>query len=371
MLTIVHLADLHLGASYSFLPAEKAAVAQESQFAVLQQAVDYANAQFVSAILIAGDLFDQPQPPSPIVKRAFDILSQARCCVLISPGNHDYLCAESPYLTAQRPERVYVFTSPNLTSFPVGEKAVVWGAAFCGQGAAIPPDVGLSPDRPNLLLVHSDLKGRSGYNPLTPSELKHSGFVYAALGHNHEYSGMRRAGNTIYACPGSPVSVGSDDTGRKGFLFGQLGDEVKFRFIPSGGFECHNFQIDFTTLASDRMLEQALAAMIPKNHGKIYAMVELVGERCYEPNFPALRKALGQVFLQAKLFDHTTTRRSLWRYMQDDDLRGGVTRSFRSRIDQAADEAEKNRLTLSLRYALAALDGEAQPAFEPSEDKQA
>ena len=32
MLTIVHLADLHLGASYSFLPAEKAAIARESQF---------------------------------------------------------------------------------------------------------------------------------------------------------------------------------------------------------------------------------------------------------------------------------------------------------------------------------------------------
>lgn len=364
MLTIVHLADLHLGASYSFLPAKKAAVARESQFSVLQHAVDYANAQFAGAILIAGDLFDQPQPAPEVVKRAFSILSQANCCVLIAPGNHDYLCADSPYLTAQRPERVYVFTSPVLTSFPIGERALVWGAAFCGQGASIPLDAKLAPDRPNLLLVHSDLKGQSGYNPLTAAELKSSGFVYAALGHNHEYSGMRRAGNTVYACPGSPVSVGADDTGRKGFLFGQLGEEMKFRFIPSGGFEYHNYKIDFTTLASDRMLEQALTSLVPKNHDKVCAAVELIGERSYEPNFPALRKALDAVFLYAQVTDHTTTRRSIWRYLNDDDLRGNVTRRYRALLDAASSDEEKSRLMLSFRYALAALDGDALPSFD-------
>ncbi len=364
MLSIVHLADLHLGASYSFLPPAKAAAARESQFATLQRAVDYANTQFVNAILIAGDLFDSPQPAPEIVSRAFSILSGANCCVLISPGNHDYLCADSPYLTAQRPERVYVFTSPTLTSFPIGDRALVWGAAFCDQSASIPLEANLAPDKPNLCLVHSDLKTQSGYNPLTAADFKSSGFVYAALGHNHQYSGMRRAGQTIYACPGSPFGVGADDTGVKGFLFGQLGSETKFRFIPGGGIEFHTLNIDFTPLASDRMLEQALAAQIPKNHAKVCASVTLTGERCYEPDFPALRKALDTVFLHAVLTDRTTTRRSLWRYQNDDDLRGAVTRRYRTQIEAASSEEEKARLTLSLRYALAAMDGESQPSFE-------
>lgn len=155
MLSIVHLADLHLGASYSFLPEAKAAIARESQFSTLQQAVDYANSQFCNAILIAGDLFDQPQPPREIAKRAFSILSQANCCVLIAPGNHDYLCADSPYLTVQRPEQVYVFTSSTLTSFPISDRALVWGAAFCDQSASIALDAPLATDRPNLCLQHS------------------------------------------------------------------------------------------------------------------------------------------------------------------------------------------------------------------------
>lgn len=364
MLSIVHLADLHLGASYSFLPAPKASVARESQFAALQRAVDHANSQFCNAILIAGDLFDQPQPAPDVVRRTFSILAQANCCVLISPGNHDYLCADSPYLTAQRPERVYVFTSPTLTSFPISDRALVWGAAFCDQSASIPLEAELATDRPNLCLLHSDLKTQSGYNPYVPSDFKTSGFAYAALGHNHGYSGMRRAGSTIYACSGSPCGVGADDIGPKGFLFGQIGEETKFRFIPSGGVEFHQLKIDFTPLASDRMLEQALTAQIPKNHTRVCASVELVGERCYEPNLSALRGALDAVFLHAAVSDRTTTRRSLWRYQTDDDLRGGVTRKYRALLDSTADEEEKARLTLSLQYALAALDGEAVPSLE-------
>ena len=364
MLSIVHLADLHLGASYSFLPAEKAFIARESQFAALQRAVDYANSQFCNAILIAGDLFDQPYPDAEVVSRAFSILAQASCCVLISPGNHDYLCADSPYLTAKRPEQVYVFTSPALTSFPISDRALVWGAAFCDQSASIALEAKLAADRPNLCLVHGDLKSQSGYNPYTASDLKASGFDYVALGHNHGYSGMRRAGSTIYACPGSPCGVGTDDIGAKGFLFGQIGDPTKFRFIPGGGVEFHPLKIDFTPLSGDRMLEQALTAQIPKNHAKVCASVELIGERSYEPNLPALRSALDTVFLHASLSDRTTTRRSLWRYREQDDLRGSVTRKYHGLMKGAADEDEKGRLTLSLRYALAALDGEAHPASE-------
>ena len=257
-----------------------------------------------------------------------------------------------------------MFTSPVLTSFPVSDRALVWGAAFCDQSAAIPLEAALASDRPNLCLVHSDLKTQSGYNPLTAADFKTSGFAYAALGHNHQYSGMRRAGQTIYACPGSPCGVGADDIGPKGFLFGQFGGETKFRFIPGGGVEFHPLKIDFTPLTSDRMLEKALASQIPKNHAKVCASVELTGERCYEPDFPALRKALDAVFLHTVVTDHTTTRRSLWRYQNDDDLRGAVTRRYRALVEAAGSEDEKARLTLSLRYALAAMDGEACPTVE-------
>lgn len=367
MLSIVHLADLHLGASYDSLPAEKATAAQESQLRVLQRAVDYANNQYASAILIAGDLFDQPTPPASLVTETFSILSRATSCVLIAPGNHDYLCADSPYLRAVRPEQVYVFTSTTLTAFPIGEQAVVWGAAFCDVSASIPLKAARAENRLNLCLVHSDLKTASGYNPLTPTELRASGFDYVAVGHNHSYSGVRRAGHTIYACPGSPMGVGLDDMGPKGFLFGELSDQAKFRFVPGGGIEFHEYKIDFSTLADDRAFEQAIRVQIPKNHAKVCANLALCGERSYEPNLPSLRHALEDVFFHHSISDETMMRRDLWRYLTDDDLRGGVSRRYHAMLSAASSEEEKQRLTLSLRYALAALDGEQPPAWTAGE----
>lgn len=364
MLSILHLADLHLGAAYSFLSPEKAQIAKESQFAALKQAVDYANEQNVNAILIAGDLFDQPVPPSDIVHRAFSILSKSNCCVLISPGNHDYLCANSPYLTAKRPDCVYVFSSPTLTPFPIGNIGVVWGAAFCDQSASISLNVELAENKYNLLLVHSDLKTKSGYNPLSSNDFKNSGFDYAAIGHNHTYSGMHRAGKTIYACPGSPCTTGSDDIGKKGFLLGQIGEQTKFRFIPSVGMEFHKLKIDFTSLMSDRMLQQTLTPMIPKNHANSCVILELTGERCYDPNLTALEGVLNKIFLNAVIVDNTSERKSIWRYSQDDDLRGEVSKKYHELLNNAKDENEKNTIMLSLRYALAALNGESLPTFE-------
>ena len=367
MLSILHLADLHLGAAYSFLSSEKSEKVKESQFAALKQAIDYANEQEVNAILIAGDLFDQPIPQSEVVHRTFSILSKANCCVLISPGNHDYLCAQSPYLTVKRPDCVYVFSSPTLTPFPIGDIGVVWGAAFCDQSASIPLDVDLIPDKYNLLLVHSDLNTKSSYNPLSSIDFKTSGFDYAALGHNHTYSGMHRAGKTIYACPGSPCSTGADDTGKKGFLFGQIGEQTKFRFIPSVGMEFHQLKIDFTSLMSDRMLQQVLTPMIPKNHANSCATLELTGERCYNPNLAALESLLNQIFLNAVIIDNTSEKKSIWRYSKDDDLRGHVSRKYHELLNNAKDEQERNTIMLSLRYALAALNGEALPAFDDKE----
>lgn len=364
MLSILHLADIHLGATYSFLPHEKSKKAKETQFEILNQAIEYGNKQNVNAILISGNLFDQPVPPSDIVHRAFSIISKSNSYVLISPGNHDHLSSQSPYINSNLPSCIHVFSSPTLTSFNINNDCVVWGAAFCDISAKIPLNVELLKEKHNILLVHSDLKTQSKYNPLTALDLKNSGFDYAALGHNHTYSGMHRAGKTIYACSGSPSAISSDDTGKKGFLYGIFGNQTKFKFIPSIGMEAHNIEIDFTSLMSDKMLQQVLTPMIPKNHARSYATINLTGERCYNPNISALENVLNQIFFHAVIIDKTSERKSIWRYSQDDDLRGNVSKKYHELLANTSNENDKNMIMLSLRYALAALNGESLPSFD-------
>ena len=137
MLRFLHLADLHLGAGFAMLPPEKAEAARGKQFAALEHAVRVAGRERAQAILIAGDLFDSPQPAATVFSRAMSVLAQAPCPVLIAPGNHDYVGADSPYLTSALPGNVHVFTGSALSPVHLGDAATVWGAAFHGQSVTI------------------------------------------------------------------------------------------------------------------------------------------------------------------------------------------------------------------------------------------
>lgn len=363
MLKILHLADLHLGACFDMLPAEKAEAARIKQFDALEHVVRVAARESVHAILIAGDLFDTPNPQAAVFSQAMSILSQADCPVFVSPGNHDYVHAGSPYLTQTLPQNLRVFTGAALDPLPLCEGVTIWGAAFHGQSTRIPLD-GLTFDTPlNLCLVHTDLSADNGYNHYTPSEIAASGFSYLAAGHNHTASGLRRAGGTVFGCPGGLTAVAANETGPKGFLLLQIGDTVKAQFIASKAMEFAQIDIDLSPIPSDTGLQKVLISRIPPNHDRVCAAVTLTGERVYEPNLAALRRVLSQVFFSCTVLDRTVLKKPLWRYLQQDDLRGAVSRKYRDLIESAADETEKERLLFSLRYALAAFDGDNPPAL--------
>lgn len=361
MLTLVHIADLHLGAEYSFLPEEKAAVCRETQFKVLERMLDHAGDISAEVILIAGDLFDSPTPPAQVASRAFSLLAKARCPVLLSPGNHDYLCPQSPYLTMELPENLFVFQSSRLTPYYLHNDTVIWGAAFSGASAFIPLDAPVDHSHLNLMLVHGDLKGTSGYNPVNPAQLADSGFAYAAFGHNHAFSGLRRAGNTVYACTGCQMGLNAENTGEKGFLSGTVDkDGVSLRFQKPSVIRFDAIDVPMDDIADDRALAQAVRALIPAECGRVCATFSLTGEKSYEPNVEGLESALRQVFFYCFVRDRARIRRDPWAFLEQDDLRGAVTRRYRKLVDAAADEAETARLMRSLAYAIAALEGETE-----------
>lgn len=361
MFKFLHLADLHLGACFDMLPPEKAESARGKQFAALEHAVRVAERETAQAILIAGDLFDSPQPSTTLFSRAMSILSQAPCPVFIAPGNHDYIESGSPYLTTALPENVHVFTSDTLEPIHIGQAATVWGAAFHNQSASIPL-THRNFSRPlNLCLVHTDLKTDSGYNHYSPDQIAQSGFSYLAAGHNHAPSGLRRAGGTVFCCPGGLCALSARETGPKGFLLLEAGDTIKAQFIESKAVQFARIEIDLTPIPSDTGLQKVLIERIPKNHDRVCATVALVGERIYEPNLTALRRVLTQVFLDCTVTDETVPKKPLWRYLQQDDLCGAVSRRYRDLIESTESPEDKEMLMLSLRYALAAFDGDPRP----------
>ncbi|GMA59877.1 metallophosphoesterase family protein [Alicyclobacillus fastidiosus] len=102
MLRILHTADLHVGTPFklraSQLPDGAFEQLRLAAGTVLQRIVDYAIDQRVDAVIIAGDLFDEADPPVSVqydVLRQFRRLSELDIPVILSHGNHDPVGAAS------------------------------------------------------------------------------------------------------------------------------------------------------------------------------------------------------------------------------------------------------------------------------------
>lgn len=361
MLKFVHLADLHLGARFDMLSPQQAEAAHQKQFSALEHTVRVAHRENACAILIAGNLFDCPQPENATFSHAMSILSQACCPVLISPGNHDHIDANSPYLNTNLPKNIHVFCSDTLESFPLNDDVAIWGAAFHSLNAQIPLIYDKSSHKINICLVYTNLTTNDGCNHYSSEQISQSGFSYLAAGHNQAISGLRRSGGTVFGCPGSLCAISSQDTGSKGFLLIEIEQTIKAQLIQSKAVQFMNIEINLTPIPSDTGLQKVLIERIPKNHHQICATITLVGERIYEPNLSAMRRVLEQIFLRCDVVDKTVPKKPLWRYLQQDDLRGAVSRKYRDLIEAAHTPEEKEHLILSLRYALAAFDDDPCP----------
>ena len=364
MLKFLHMADLHLGISYDTLPPAKAASCQKAQFSVFAQMLAIARERAVDAVLIAGDLFASPTPPTPIFRQAMDMIAAVPCPVVLSPGNHDHICADSVYLREQLPSNLHVFTNTVLEPYVLNAECIVWGAAFDGMTASIPLRAPVTAALQNICLIHTDLRTDSQYNHYDESEIAASGFQYLAAGHNHAGSVLKRAGKTWYCRPGALMATKSSETGTKGCFYVELEDGTpRIEPLIGNGIEFQEYTIDLSPIPSDVGLQKLLVERIPKHHSQIAATFTFTGERVYEPNFEALQRALSQIFFHCVLRDETTVKKPLWRYLQSDDLRGSVSRSFRDRIETARDEDEKADFLLAFRYALAAFDDDPPPAL--------
>ena len=66
---------------------------------------------------------------------------------------------------------------------------------------------------------------------------------------------------------------------------------------------------------------------------------------------PALRRVLEQVFFSCTVSDETIPKKPLWRYLQQDDVRGKPAAAYRESSSKPLPPPRKEALTLALRCA--------------------
>ena len=168
-------------------------------------------------MFITGDLYEQEyvkQSTIDYINKLFNEIIDTR--VLIIPGNHDPLVSNSFYNNYNWSDNVKIF-SKNIEKITFGEFCI-YGFGFedyeLYDSDKILRNIIIDESKINILISHGDIYNKSKYNYISFDNLNK--FDYVFLGHIHKR-------DEYYA--GSLISLGFDELGEHGFLYGEIFDK--------------------------------------------------------------------------------------------------------------------------------------------------
>ena len=345
---ILHSADFHLDTPFAGRSAEETELLRQALLAVPEKIADICVSERCDMVLLAGDLFDGTYSRTSC-RALYAALERMAVPVFISPGNHDFLCPDSPWERESWPENVHIFRKERLESIAVPSlDCRVYGAGyqsmdcsgllegFCTEGE----------ERWHIGLLHADpTQPSTPYCPMTSRQIRDSGLSYLALGHIHK-GGSFRAGETLCAWPGCPMGRGYDETGEKGALLVEFGDTVKASFVPLGTPRFYDLQAD---VGADPT--SAVAALLPPAGSNDFYRITLTG---YGNGM--LPGAMSQ-YPHLEVRDQTVPETDLWGGAGEDSLEGIYFQMLRAAME-GQDEAACRRIKLAARISRQILDGQ-------------
>ncbi len=224
---ILHTADLHL--------TEKASERWEA----LAQIVALARMHQVSALLIAGDLFDHNVEAEKFRAQLRAVLGGSDFQTIILPGNHDHKAYRSGLYFGENVSVINNWDEPVRLG-----NIVVWGLPYerLSGGGLVSRlrEMGarMKPDEMNFLLFHGELldayfsredlgdEGDLRYMPAKLSYFEPLPLQYVLAGHFHSrYTSWQLPGGGLFIYPGSPVAVTRRETGRRVANLVKLGED--------------------------------------------------------------------------------------------------------------------------------------------------
>ena len=364
MIRVLHAADLHLDSPFQALSREKALQRRSEQRALLSRIADAAREYRADIAVFSGDLFDSEDIFSDTGQMLVQTLSSMEIPVFIAPGNHDWYGPRSVWTRLPLGENVHLFKEPEITCAELPSLGVrVWGTAFTGRYRTPPLmdfEAAKDGDTVDILAVHGEVGNpASVYGAITEEQLARSGMDYAALGHIHSFSGLRRAGDTFYAWPGCPEGRGFDETGQKGVILAELAPgECHIEFLPIPGRRYEILRVDLTDEAN---ASDAVLRRLSPDSGKNILRVVLTGQTDVPPDAAALRQLLESRTFAAELRDETVPRRDIWSERGTDSLRGLFLSYLWEKRESTPGAAGREKIDRAAVYGLAAMENSDEP----------
>ena len=350
MIKLLHAADLHLDSPFSHLPPEQGARRRQEQRECLALLPGLCQKEQCDVVLLAGDLFDTRQVYRETWQALQSALEACQVPVFLAPGNHDAIGPDSPYCKGSWPDNVHIFTSTEIETVDLGAFTVS-GAAFCGSelpslaGYTAPAD-----GRTHLMVLHGEVSNtESPYRTATPAQVAASKLSYLALGHIHQRGARRTATGTTYAWPGCMMGRGFDETGSKGVYLVEVAESsVQVRFLHCSAPRYEILDVPVTEL-------DQLCARLPADSRRHHYRIRLTGIGP-APDLAPLQRKLAPLTASVQLED--LTQAPLRQVTaQEDTLAGLFVQQIQAAMETAADDAQRETLTLAMELGLQALEG--------------
>ncbi|MBR7071279.1 MAG: metallophosphoesterase [Clostridia bacterium] len=364
----LHCADLHLGASCSYLGA-KAKKRRMETLLTFEKIIDTAQENRVDFLLIAGDLLDSNTVEAAWIDRVFDGFRQIpEIEIIYAAGNHDPLDATSPFRTKLLPDNVHILgTADTVLHFP-RLHTDIYGRSFgeCyltgEERFSLPTDL----NAVSLMVQHGDFPGSSAgnYNPITPDFIKTSGMDYIALGHIHQRTDLQQLGGTAFSYCGCPEGQGFDESGEKGVYLGTVAKgNCSLQFIPLAKRRHERMTVDIspyeTTAETATAILQAAESLYGEDYAENLYRITLTGALAenQDLSMTELSARLNDILYFAKVKNRTTVQADLAVLANEPSLKGIFVRKMLSALSQAS-ETDRPTVEAALQLGLRAFRGE-------------
>lgn len=358
---IIHCADLHLDSKMTAnLSKEQARERKAEILRTFSKMVEYAKKHQVSAILIAGDMFDTRNVSVTVRNTVTDIIwKNPEIDFLYLRGNHDM----DSFLSKmeEKPENLCVFDDHWITYNY--DKVAITGIELEDENALTAYNsLVLDDEKFNIVTMHGQIAGykRKDNAQLIPlEELKNKSIDYLALGHVHGFSLEKLDSRGVYCYPGCLEGRGFDECGQKGFVVLDIQPKTRtatMEFVSVAARTLYTLKVDVSGVHTTQDAAERMERVIAEEEVPSSSLVKFVlyGDVDVESeiNTEFLTEQFSEYFYFVKIYDETRLLVNFEEYANDISLKGEFIRLV------CASYLSEEEKSLIIRTGIQALQGE-------------
>lgn len=353
----IHCSDLHLDSKIEGLPTEKSRVRREEILRTFERLVQYAKDNAVTAVIIAGDMFDTARISVKTKERVVTTIKNCNNVDFIYlAGNHD----ETNFINelGELPKNLKCVYD-NWEYFDYNNVTIASVMLTNANCKAIYDTLKLNEQRINIVSLHGQVIGHKGEgqaHDISIPKLKEKNIDYLALGHIHSYSKDIIDLRGEYSYSGCLDGRGFDELGDKGFVLVEVEEKsIKTEFVKFSSRTLHEFEFNVENYPNWHSAVIALEGQLA-NQFESNSLLKIILTGEHKTDFyidrEGLASRLNEKFFFTKVYDKTVLKIEQTDYEADKSVRGEFVRTvMNSDMD---DEYKKQVLLLGLN----ALKGE-------------